>query len=265
VFALLLFLLAGSAFAADMPFVQPPELHCPGPPAGHEGVQLAIGAASEAASGLAVSGAPSAPQRTVVLPKLITGKLNSPSQVCDDARSSGKRFILVTFKTHICDREGKACLKTTQDISDTCNRFVRDNFALYHTRLYRLRPGGHETATEDPGIEDISAHFKGDGGPTFIVYDLGPNHDQCTEAARVGPGLDAVDPGAFGAKPQGPGERFAQMRQQLLAKVPQLGAALGTGANAAPDPGCLGQPAPTTDDVSAKLEEQWVSTYPNDK
>ena len=121
-------------------------------------------------------------KRGIQLPKLLTEGLDTPQAICEDARrenlkaGTNKKFALIAYKSHFCDGAARNCLFTTRTISDPCNKFLRNNFQLYHARTYF-----HGNAT--PGTATLQKYFGG-AGPVLIVLDL----ESC-ELVRKNPDL----------------------------------------------------------------------------
>ena len=139
---------------------------------------IEVGAAGNQAAGGPL------PVRSIRLPILMEDGLHTRLQVCSHAREHepDKRFALVVIKSHICDFEGQGCLKVTRDVSDTCNGFVRSNFALYHARLYRNTPDRRHLMEEIPLAWDIAGEWS-NNAPMLIVLDL----KTCERAGQVQP------------------------------------------------------------------------------
>lgn len=201
--------------------------------------------------GLPPGGSPQPPGvlREIKMPTLLHKDFYAPADICADARanSGGKSFALVVGKTHMCDRESQVCLRTLRDVADTCNRFVHDNFAVYHTRILRLR-AGQKYAQEQVGSEQITNQWAPSGGPNMNVIRL----SDCKVFPRVGPPLDSND------KTQPTAERFRLMQEELL-RTPGVREAMGDAANYAPgdtENNCLTQPAPTIDQTLSALDAQ---------
>jgi hypothetical protein len=108
-----------------------------------------------------------------VLPTLLTERLHTQEQVCEHARRNhpDKAFALVAIKSHVCDFAGRACLRATRDVSDTCNSFVQAHFATYHSRAYRNTPDGAVRMQENPLAWNLADEWSHDG-PVFVVVDV---------------------------------------------------------------------------------------------
>lgn len=78
-------------------------------------------------------------KKSIVLPKLLTQKFHAPDDVCKDALAKKKSFVIVALKSHACDcgLECNFCMEETRNLADPANLFVKENFALYHTRITR--------------------------------------------------------------------------------------------------------------------------------
>lgn len=193
-----------------------------------------------------------APRRSIELPVLMGEQLHTRAQICADARvrSPDKRLALVAIKSHICDFEGRACLKLTRDLSDTCNGFVHANFALYHSRLYRNSPDRAHVMEESPVAWDIAEEWS-KITPVMAVLDL----QTCERIGDVRPGDGE---GVVGTGNEPALIRFLQIRSSLLA-LPGVRKVLGPAiASLAKDydARCLSQPEPTVLQVWKTMEAQ---------
>jgi hypothetical protein len=195
--------------------------------------------------------ADSSARRTIRLPKLMTQGFYLHSDVCADARKNhpDKKLALVALQSHICDYEGQACLRNTRDLSDTCNRFVQSNFALYRTRLYRNSADRSHYMEEDPEAWQIVADWS-NSGPTLFVVDV----SECRTLGLAGPGIAGIGGHEHAPLPEPePALRFELTKNQIL-QVPDVRELLGTGVALGPDLQCLQQRGPTIDEVWAALE-----------
>ena len=189
-------------------------------------------------------------KREIILPRLITNKLLTPAAVCADAKSRDpkKRFALVVGKTHVCDLGEKVCLKTLRDISDSCNRFLQRNFAIYHTRPYTYTADGKIIAEEQDGAVPIMDAWAPRGGPNLHVIDLA----SCRAFPRDdSPGLDGL-----GGKMPPTQERFRLMREQIL-RINGVRQAMGPDANYEPKAeefDCLAQPERSVQETWSALD-----------
>lgn len=195
-------------------------------------------------------------KREIILPRLITKALLTPGAVCADAkaRDPKKHFALIIGKTHVCDLMEKVCLKTLRDISDSCNLFLRQNFAIYHTRPYSYTADGKVIGAEQDGANAVMDAWAPNGGPNLHVIDLA----SCKEFPRnEGLGLDGL-----GGKMPATQERFRLMREQIL-RIDGVRQAMGPAANyepKAPEFDCLAQPEKTVQETWGALDA--ASTKP---
>jgi hypothetical protein len=75
------------------------------------------------------------------MPKLLTAEFFKLKEICEDSKKNHqeKKIAFLMFKTHMCDRGSKACLYNTRTMVDPCNKFLQDNFSIYHTRMFRYK------------------------------------------------------------------------------------------------------------------------------
>ncbi|MGZ3707336.1 MAG: hypothetical protein ACXWPM_00540 [Bdellovibrionota bacterium] len=138
------------------------------------------------------------------LPPLLNAEFHTRQQLCEDARRNhpDKKLILLALKNHLCDFEHRACLHVTRTLADPCNHFVRDNFAVYQTRLYRCDEG--KPCETQPGTDEIADEW-GMSGPDLIVVEP----VSCRILGRTGTPIDHFDDPVAAI-------RIAAMREQLL-------------------------------------------------
>jgi hypothetical protein len=251
VFLILGFGLSPQAFAGEMPSERTTGQGCPTPASGVEGAANQVGAQFEAAAAAGRTDAKTPLKRELQLPRMLTQDFYLPKDLCADAKANnpGKRFALVAGKAHVCDKGSKICLKTLRDFADTCNRFLQDNFALYHTRGYRLVRGDPALAKTQVGADEISEKWEKGGGPDLSVIQL----DTCKVFPMTGPGIDSADHYQSPAP-----ERFRLMQEQIL-RVPGVREAMGDAANYKPgdtEKNCVLQPDTTVDQAWDALEKQ---------
>ncbi len=198
--------------------------------------------------------------------KLLTENFYSKEQVVSDARSraSGKKFALVILKSHACDRSDLLCIKGTQTLLDRYNDFVRDNFVLYHARLFRdnalLSEEETKVALKDGSFNDSDDGLTSTPGARRIVpewFVVPPVTMQ--EQIKV---LDLESGkviGSVGIEPLfGRIERMQKLKSKLL-EIPQIKQALGQkkfqvdslNASKCTDPECSSQ------FMGAALEDQF--------
>jgi hypothetical protein len=79
--------------------------------------------------------------KKIELPKLLTADFFKLQQICEDSKKNHpeKKIAFLMFKTHMCDRASKACLYNTRTMVDPCNKFLQENFSMYHTRMFRYK------------------------------------------------------------------------------------------------------------------------------
>ncbi len=82
--------------------------------------------------------------------------LFTQNQVCEDAkrRFVGKKYALIAFRSGGCD----GCKNLLSDLSDRCNIYINDNFAVYHTWLW-----SDDLTAIDP---------QGEWGPHLLIMKL---------------------------------------------------------------------------------------------
>ncbi len=198
----------------------------------------------------------SVPARTVELPTLMGPGLHTQAQICVHARAHqpGMRLALVAVNSHIDDFDSRACLKLTRDLSDSCNGFVHDHFALYHSRLYRNSPDRSHVMEESPVAWDIAEEWS-KITPMMAVIDL----QTCERIGDVRPGDGE---GRVGNSGEPALIRFLRIRDSLLS-LPGVRRVVGPAITSLAtdyDSRCMQQPEPTILQVWKAMELQQAPT-----
>jgi hypothetical protein len=200
--------------------------------------------------GADVAGVP----RAIRLPELLSADLFKQADVCSHARAHhpDKPLVLVAAKSHACDFSRQACLGLTRDLSDSCNRFVRERFAVYQTRLLRSAPDAPDAMQEQPAAWEMAQEWSA-LGPLLVVIE--PR--RCTRLGTVEPSGGMGKPQQHPASASSAAERFRELRR-LLMGVPGVAERIGTGATEerAEQRECLRQPEPTVLQIWQALETQ---------
>ena len=92
------------------------------------------------------------------------------AQVCEHSRqvNPNKKAAMVIVKTHNCDPGTQVCLKTATLVADVGNRFVHDNFTVFHTRF--MNQG---SILPNSGEESIRTEWNKPGSdPEFVIIDV---------------------------------------------------------------------------------------------
>ncbi len=248
----LLVLSSVRALGGDMPYGHPrPQTDCP-PINAFAGLIYFISSTSAALVSRAASRVSSEletlaariPPRKLQVPKLLTKDFYLPEDICRDARANhpGKKFAFVAGKMHICDLESKVCLKLLRDISDPCNQFIQQNFAVYHTRAVW-------DGREIEGADELIKKWESPYGPRMSAIDL--------SSCKVFPSADTTK--MYSASSNLPAsERFHRMQNQLL-EVRGVRKSMGAAADYTPtliEQACVTQPEPTLDDARRALDIQ---------
>lgn len=113
-------------------------------------------------------------------PKLIGPHFYRKAEICADAkiRNPEAQMAVILMKTHLCDVGTEVCMDSLSTFADPANVFLRENFALYHTRFYSYQlektPVGNKIIKNGYPEEKLIRDELGkqDSDPELLVLDL---------------------------------------------------------------------------------------------
>ena len=110
--------------------------------------------------------------------KNATSSIYTHAEICQYSKEHfpQKQLAMVIVKTHICDPGTQVCLKTAALVADPANKFVHDNFVVFHTRFKQ-----NGVTIENSGEREIRDEWKKyDSNPEYIILDV----NSCKEIFR---------------------------------------------------------------------------------